>query len=265
MEDTVASVKVWISRRLAFLLAAGLGAGALAQGAGTDRPLLRHLVMEAVYVREAADTAWHIRIADRLPTPPGLYAIVYGERGDVVLQAEIPSGTYSPEKPFELTIPRDGAAQQYVIKILGVDQNVNAVTLPLTDLPLEVYGGRNGGTFVMPYPTNREIRRLAFQTPPGEGPVVFVASDQILRVFDSDGALVADNRPASGANQATNSLLLSRQPGKTLWLDPGNANQFGTARGTEKLFVAFDPERWFLPALAWDLESRPWWKGLNNP
>jgi hypothetical protein len=246
------------------LLVMGMGRPAPAQDIPSDKPLVRHLIMNATHVREARDQSWHLHVTGNLPTSPGLYVIVYNERGDVVHQGAIPAGTYSPEAPFLLEVPKDGLAQQYVIKLLGVNRNFEGITLPMTDLPFEVYEGRDGGTFVMPYPASGEIRRLTFQASPGESNLALTAGNQVLRVLDSHGGLVADNRPADGSGKATNSLLLATQPGRVYWLDPGNANQFGTVKGTAKLYLAFDPERWFAPTTTWDLESRPWWKGLNK-
>jgi hypothetical protein len=224
--------------------------------------------MDATYVRETSDQAWHLVITDRLPTPPGMYAIVYNERGDVVHHGEIPAGAYSPEAPFRIEIPKDGLAQQYVIKLIGVNQNFDAIDLPMTDLPFEVYGGRDlygGAAWVMGYPTRGEVRRLAFQVKPGGGSVMFTGSGQ-MRILDHRGAVVVDKmddrQPGANAKRSTAVLTLSAQPGQTYWLDPGNANQIGTPKDSAKIYFAFDPERWFGPDIRWALESRPWWKGL---
>lgn len=237
------------------LLLTALSGRTLAQAAVPDKPLLRQLIMEAAYVREIHDQEWHIRVTCQLPTPPGLYVAVYNERGDLVHHGEIPAATYTPENPFILTIPRDGLAQQYVIKPLGVNADVSSVTLPITDLPFEVYGGKGNGIFVMPYPGHGEIRRLAFQANPGVTNVTFFGGVRNMRVLNAKGDVVADNT-------AADNLVLAPQAGQTYWLDPGNANQIQTPKGTEKVYFTFNPEQWFSPSITWDLESRPWWKGL---
>lgn len=236
-------------------LLVGRGEDASAQAITVDTPLVRHLVMNATYVRETRDQAWRLRITGRLPTPPGMYAIIYNERGDLVFQGAIPVGDYSAEAPFVLEIPKDGLAQQYVIKLLGVNQNFDGVALPMTDLPFEVYAGRGNGIFVMPYPKGGEIRRLAFQVNPGVTNITFFGGVRNLRVMDADGVVVADNT-------SDDNLKLVPQSGRTYWLDPGNANQIQTPKGTEKVFFTLNPEQWFFPSITWDLDSRPWWKGL---
>jgi hypothetical protein len=164
-----------------------------------------------------------------------------------------------------MEVPADGAAQVYVIKLIGPNANCFGVALPMTDLPFEVYEG----TFVMPYPTpgTKEIRRLAFQARPGVDKVAFTGAGN-MRVFDSKGQVVADNAPAGGAQSPKSSratpgeVQLTPKPGQTYWLDPGNAHQFQTAKGSPKVHLTFDPQRWFHPEISWDLESRPWWKGI---
>ena len=240
-------------RTVAGLLMVGMGGPVRAQPFSADTALLRHLRMKATYVRETRDQAWHIRAAGTVPTPPGLYVIVYNERGDIVRHGEIPSGTYSTAAPFLLEVPADGIAQQYVIKLLGVNASLHGITLPMTDLPFEVYEG----TFVMPYPVSREIRRLAFRANPGMKKVTFTGGVRNMRVLDAKGAVVADNKTVDELN-------LTPRPGQTYWLDPGNANQFQNPKGTEKTYLTFDPRRWFFPTIAWDLDSRPWWKGLTK-
>jgi hypothetical protein len=238
------------------LLMLGMCGRAPAQAISPDTPRVRHLEMGATYVRESRDLAWHIRVTDRVPTPPGLYVVVYDEKGDILKHGEIPAGPYSPEAPFAMEIPADGLAQQYVIKLLGSYQNFSAVRLPMTDLPFEVYEGSRGGTtFGVPYGAGRETRRLAFQVKPGTQKVALTGGVNNMRFLDSQGVAIADNR-ADGA------LTMSPKPGQTYWLDPGNARQVQTTKESAKIFLALDPERWFCPTVTWDLESRPWWKGL---
>jgi hypothetical protein len=266
------------------LLAAGMGCGALAQPFGADTPLLRRLRMDATYVREAKDQAWRLRIVGAVPTSPGLYVVVYNEAGGIVRHGQVPSATYTPAAPFLLDVPADGAAQQYVIKLLGPNANCHGVTLPMTDLPFEVYEG----TFVMPYPTGKEIRRLAFKVTPDVKEVTFTGGS--MRILDSRGNVVAaDSGPRSAAptvnpkhrndvpspaelaiaktkkTGALNQVVLTPQPGQTYWLDPGNANQFQTPKGSPTVYLTFEPERWFSPTVTWDLDTRPWWKGILRP
>jgi hypothetical protein len=111
-----------------------------------------------------------------------------------------------------------------------------------------------------------------------------------MRILDSRGNVVAaDSGPRSAAptvnpkhrndvpspaelaiaktkkTGALNQVVLTPQPGQTYWLDPGNANQFQTPKGSPTVYLTFEPERWFSPTVTWDLDTRPWWKGILRP
>lgn len=249
------------------LLAMAIPGGASAQTVSTETPLARHLEMDAAYVREVKDQAWHIRVTEEVRTPPGLYVVVYGEKGDIVRHGEIPARPYSAEAPFIMEIPADGAAQQYVIKILAPYQNYAGIHLPLTDLPLEVYRGSKGGTtFGIPYGEKGEIRRWAFQAAPG-GERLTMTGAANMCVLDTRGTVVAGATTGRAAGKAkpVGELSLTLTPGQGYWLDPGNARQVQTSKASGLLYLSAEPERWFYPAITWDLETRPWWKGLFTP
>lgn len=247
-------------------------------------PLWRHLEMNAAYVRETKDQAWTIRISGDFPAPPGLYFIVYNEKGDVALKSPVPAGSYSPEAPFVLTVPADGLAQQYVIKWVGatgpVGCNYFRGPLPMTDLPFEVYGGFSGYSAVLwtqggrfyilhPPPSGKQLRRVSFQVKPGVESITFTGSAN-LRILDDRGAVVAEGKsykappPPAAGSKATPAagLTVKTRPGQIYWVDPGKDPGFETAEGSEKVYVTFDPERWFSPSLTWELDTRPWEKGL---
>ncbi len=253
------------------LLMTGLGSEAAAQAVTPGAPLVRRLSINGLYVREARDQAWHIRIMVPMSIPPGGYVIVYNERGDIVHHGGIPTGAYSPAAPYVVTVPADGVAQQYVVKLQsaignGAGWNRFNGPLPMTDLPFEVYAGYGrwgaelglqGGTFNL-FATGAagEVKRIAFQVNPGVEKLSFKGGAD-LRILDDTGAVIGEK----GTNAAL--ALAVPQPGRVYWVDPGKANTFETAeKGPEKLYMTFDPERWFSPSLTWDMDSRPWYKGL---
>jgi hypothetical protein len=256
------------------LLAAGLCGQARAQATTAGSQLVPHLGMNAAYVREARDQAWHIRITDKMPTSPGGYVIVYNERGDIVHHGEIPKGDYSAESPFVLTVPADGAAQQYVIKLLGVPATLGAITLPVSDLPFEVYDGvehHGSKLFSMPGAGRGEIVRYAFQVKPGVAKMTLVAAGP-MRILGPDGAVLAETTPApttapkgQKVAPADVPLDLKALAGQIYWLDPLKSWKVETPKDSEKLYLTLDPAKWFSPTITWDLDSRPWWKGLFKP
>lgn len=252
------------------LLSTGLGSQASAQAVAPDAPLARRLTINALYVREAQDQAWHIRIMNGMPVLPGGYVVVYNESGDIAYHGEIPAGAHSPEAPFVVTVPADGAAQQYVVKLLsskGVGGwNRYNGPMPMTDLPFEVYAGYGGwgaeqtfqgGKFtIVTDARDREAKRIAFKVNPGVTNLTFAGAAD-MRILDEAGVIVAEK----GTNAAL--VLTAPQSGRVYWVDPGSGNMFETAaKGPEKLYLTFDPDRWFSPSITWDLDSRPWWKGL---
>jgi hypothetical protein len=228
-----------------------------------DGPLTRLLQMNACYVKEDRDRAWQIRIVGNLPHGPGVYVIVYNEAGDIVHQSSAPYGAHPPEKPYLIEVPEDGKAQQYVIKLLGPQKNLKAISLPLTDLPHEVYGDTYfsfGGN-----PASGPRRIVGFQPPSNGQPIHFSGYKGDYRILDDTGQIIADSKDkvavdSKGRNsQPAVTMVLPLPAGKTFWIEPYQLNSLSLLEG--KLYLTFDPQRWFEPKLAWTLDTRPWWKG----
>ncbi len=230
----------------------------------TIKPLLtRQLQFQSCYVKEDADLAWKIRLSGNMPDGPGLFVIVYNETGDIVHRAAVPCGEHTAENPYVITIPADGKIQQYVVKLLGQEDNLRNLTLPLTDLSHEVYGDGSWYSFGQGKSGDRRI--VAFQAPADGSVMKFSGYKGDYRILDDLGAVVADSKDKvpldpNGRNaQPKVKMDLTLPPGKTFWLEPYGVQYLASETN---LYLTFNPERWFEPNLAWDLKSRPWWKGL---
>lgn len=231
------------------------------------QPLTRQLMFSAVYVKEKVDQAWRLRITGDLPRGPGIHVLIYDEAGGFMSRYDVPWGEYTDETPFTVDVPADGKAQQYVIKVLGQQDNMNGLRLPLTDLPYEVYSGSG---FAFGYGDARTQRRIvAFQVA-DETPIHFSGWRADYRILDAAGATVADSKdhilpegdPRRVGDMRNHEAIFNLKPGNTYWLDPYGV-MYLSVRG-KRLYLTFDPERWFEPKLDWSLEDRPWWKGIVN-
>lgn len=229
----------------------------LVSSALADAPLTRSLMFDTCCVRETRDQEWHVRIVGTLPRGPGLYAMVYNDEGKRIVTCEIPFGVYTDAKPFLLTVPADGLAQEYVIKLVGQQDNFTGIRLPMTDLPFEVYRGRY---FAIGYPTApNQVRKVAFKLGPG---MKFAAQGHTggFRILNAKGELVADSSK-DGPKEKGALFEPALRVGETYWIDPPGIFYLGAR---DPLYLTFDPDRWFAPAGKLDIDKLGWWKGLGQ-
>lgn len=228
-----------------------------ATGRAADAPLTRSLMFDTCCVKETRDQEWHIRIVGTLPRGPGLFAMVFNEEGKRIVATPVPFGTYTEAKPFVLTVPADGAAQEYVIKLVGQQDNFTGIRLPMTDLPFEVYRGRY---FAIGYPTAAgQLRRVAFKLTP-EAKFAGRGHGGGFRILDATGTLLGDSAK-DGPKERGAFYELALKAGETYWIDPPGTFYFETREPT---CLTFDPERWFAPSGKPDIEKLEWWKGLSR-
>jgi len=233
-----------------------------------NRRLTRQLMFSAVYVKEEVDRPWQLRVTGNLPRGPGLHVLIYNEAGNFLKRADAPWGIHHRNKPFTIDIPADGKAQQYVIKVLGQQDNLNGLQLPLTNLPFEVYGDRS---FAFGHGTaGKELRLVSFQPNVDGRPIHFSGWSAHYRILDATGNPFADSKDLKLSDDDTRKkggprhyeMIVPLKPGKTYWIDPYQI-MYLKVHGAN-LYLTFDPMRWFEPNLTWTLESRPWWKGVVN-
>jgi len=250
---------------LVVIIVIALGGAAANAQAQSAPELARSVMSEAIYVREAQDQAWRVRIVGTLPRGPGLFIIVWNEAGEVIHAGEVPFGTHTAEQPFVIELPADGAAQQYVIKLVGQQDNHTGLFMPITDLPFEVYGGTG---FAIGYARKPgQVRKVALRVPADAAEVLFSGHGD-FRIAAEDGSLVKDTKtdgiPVGDERRYFKSgseLPVTLDPQKTYWIEPYALMYLGAR---EPVYFAFDVKRWFGPKLTWSIQTTRWWEGVGR-
>ena len=254
-----------MERRLLCRFTALLTVACLAGTAGRafpEKPLVRSLMASAVFVRETKDQEWHIRVVGSLPCGPGIYVVVFNAQKKMVFHGEIPFGTYAETKPFLLTVPADGVTGDYAIKLVGQQDDIMGLVLPLTDLHHEVYDGT--GT-ALGYAPAGQARLVAFKVPEGQTQIQATGGRGNFRILKADGSVLIDSKtaaiPADSPEKhwKKDELEIRAQvaPGQTYWFDPYEIFYFGFK---DPVYLTFDPDLWFAPTFS--LGDVKWWKGI---
>jgi hypothetical protein len=258
-----------------FLVAA---TGAAATGAGMTNGAAPSIMADAIYVREPADGAWSIRLRGQIPSLSGAWLLAFDSAGKVLHSGLVPHGDYPDEKPFILAFPPDGRAGDYAIRLIGRQEDLMGVRLPLTDLPFEVYGGRqfavSGGKASrvcfkgLDRPKAKASLEDALAVAEGEADapkadeggtrVTLGAYKGHLTVRDEAGKTVADTRTLLPGTENevlkySNLTTFPTAPGATYWLE----RECLYFSSTNAFYIAVDPGRWFQPDPRH--ESIKWW------
>lgn len=196
--------------------------------AGETGPKETPLLFGEVCVREGKDQAWTVRIRGEVPSLAGCYVLVHDSEGKLVMKKHVPHGNYSDDKALDLTIPKDGRAEDYRIIVVGQEADIRGLNLPLTDLQLEVYGRT---LFAIRPPAS-----LWFLAEPGGQK--FSGHSGEVRVLDG-------TTPTAGP----------LEPGKLYRLDTGKTFYF---RADPGVYLNFSPDRCFLPEAK--LGKIAWWQ-----
>lgn len=232
------------------VLAAVTRWGASEPAADTNRYAV---TADGYYGREPKDGVWHIRLVGEIPSLCGAYLVVHDAAGRTVHHGPIPHGLYPAERPFDVAIPADGRAGDYKIVLVGHQRDKLGVTWPFTDLDAEVFGGC---TFAI----SRDAGRLpAFRAPPGIDAMKLGAYKGHLQVLDEAGTVVADTRVSGVEEKYDRTVEFAVTTGAVYRLKR-DCFYFRDYLG-KRLFMAFDPARWFFPDPA--LDDVAWWEGVQ--
>ena len=151
----------------------------------------RHIMPNGYYVRESEDQEWHIAVSGKIPSLCGIYLIVYDKSGKVVHHGVVPHGDYGAESPFRVTVPKDGVAGDYKIKIIGNQPTTWESNLPLKRLK----GGLLRHRHVLgtrPRPWRQGLCPVPNAARAGRAGFACVQGHLVVK--DESGAVVADTR-----------------------------------------------------------------------
>ena len=209
-------------------------------------PKLLRIQANGIYLREATDGPWQLTLTGAIPSLCGAYILVLDAAGKVVHHGVVPHGEYPPDKPLRIPIAADGLAGDYLVKLIGYQDDVMGLAMPLSDLPLEVYGHHS-------FAIAHELKDVPiwFRLPPGQTTLTIGGYKGHLRVRDAQGKTVAESR--------LDGYYAGEKYGQKyrfchvmeLELQPETPYQLFREclyfHSTEPLYLAFDPQRWFVP------------------
>lgn len=209
------------------------------------------------FIQETKDQAWSFNISGNVISMCGIYVIVYDVNKKIIYQGNVPYGKYPLEKPYVITIKKDGAVGDYKIKIIGAQPDFMALNLPLTELK-EVYEIKGGTTI-----GHEKDRYLMFQVPPSQKELTVSAYKGQLQVMEeASGKVVADTSKGKngGSDQKSkfrfsNYITFKPRPGITYRLEP-KAFYFGF--GDDTVYAMFKTDGWFSPNPK--LREIKWWR-----
>jgi len=212
--------------------------------ADSERP--SPLSYQSAFLREPTDRAWSITLIGSVPSLPGCYLLVHDAVGKHLVGRVIPHGDYPAENPLRIDIPADGTAGDYQLIIIGFEDDRMALHLPLTDLPLEVYGKTHFAATAK--------SKFYFRAPPEVKTVNIYSYGGSLRVFENETEALDTKR--DGTLERYNwSATLALRADSLYRIETYGCRYFGSKDG---VYLAIDPERWFVPDAK--LEEFKWWQ-----
>lgn len=221
----------------------------------------QRFMAHAYYFREVTDQPWNIKIIGEIPSMAGAYIIIHDVRGKILYKGTIDYGEYPEKKPFLIHFPADGVTGDYKFILLGQQQDFTNMDLPVSDLPLEVYGGKWFSFMAITQPTAFRVRSgtkvLGMRSYRGHSKVY---DDKMQVVADSKAGLnlmkpTEDNK--GFYNALDNPLEFEIDSKRHYWLSVG-----GYFEPREDIFFAFDLARLFEPDPR--LENWKWWRLVNK-
>ncbi len=206
------------------------------------------LFFKEAFVREDTDKPWAIVLKGEIASLAGCYIIVHNTQGRQLAIRHVESGRYPSEAPFRIEIAVDGETGDYRVLIVGHQQDVMGVKLPMTTLDYEVYGSDNFAA--------RNAPSLWFQIRPGEEQSLFSGHSGAVRVKDGENVVLQTQimKGGKGASASTTGKV-QLQPGRFYQLEIMDTFYFSIKPNP---LLAFDPRRWFLPNS--DVGQVAWWQ-----
>ncbi len=229
--------------RLSRALLLGLLVAAPCVGVATEAGGGHQLYFSGAFVRTVPGEEWSIRITGRVPSLSGCYLLVHDAKGNVRHEQAIAQGDYE-DNPLEIRIPKSERAEDLRCVIIGQQEDVMGVNLPLTTLAYEVYGGKHFG--------KRSADILYFRPEGPNAELAIWGSAGSVKVL-KEGRLLLEAKPETAKRKSP--VAFHFTPGELYQLDTSHTFYFGMSHVA---YLAFEPGRLFQPDPA--LASAPWWQ-----
>lgn len=215
----------------------------------TTEPVEPRLMMSNIYFHEDHDQPWELRIVGTVTSLPGVFLIIHDARGRITLKHHVPHGRYTADQPLIIPIPKDAYAGDYRMIILGYQEDIRGLHMPLASLPKEVYGGT---VFAA-----RNAPPLYFKAPPGVETLSIRSSSGKQQVYEGDQVVL--DTGTDGELQGRNWVApLKVKPDAVYNFRNLNVFYFGSPDG---LLLCFDINRWFVPDNK--ITEIKWWKSTQ--
>ncbi|MCM8803272.1 MAG: hypothetical protein NC827_08210 [Candidatus Omnitrophica bacterium] len=205
-----------------------------------------NIYSKGYYFYEKEDREWHINFKGKISSFCGIYFILFNEKGDIFYCGVIPSSDYS-EKPYTIKIQKDKITGFYKGVIVGEETITDSLSLPLSDLEYEVYGGD--------YFATHYKGRLYFRVE-SDGVYVLGAYKGNLKVLNEKGEIIADTRITKKAEKYDNLTEFEAKKDNVYILEK-ECRYFKVKEG-KKIFLSNDAKKLFIPDPS--LDKIEWWK-----
>lgn len=183
-----------------------------------------------VVLREDQDRAFDIHLRGTIGAD-GMDVQVFGPDSQLVQRTQAPGNTAERAAPFTITVPADGKTGQYVV-LLGAREGQDELSVPLTDLPGEVYPRgywmQTAATRFFTRTANAEGGQIAVQPHKGKARLSTADFSETLASTDT-GEYVRATMPDAG-----------------VWIEM--TCRYVHMADNEPITLAVSPSRWFEPA-----------------
>ncbi|MHC4872943.1 MAG: hypothetical protein ACYTFY_13960 [Planctomycetota bacterium] len=221
-----------------------------------------NLKASGVYFRESVDVGWKVRMICNITSMAGIMAVIHDENAEIIYKGVVPRGKYTDEKPYLISIPKDKKTGDYKLVFLGHEKELRSINMPVTTLSKEVYGGTSFAV-----ESTVPQTKVFFQVPEkvtlrmgGYKGHMAVSDKKGNLLFDTEKIGKGEGRGYVEKSQASWYYRMNVD------LEPGNV--YGIVRKScfyfqsdKKIFLTFDPERWFFPSLK--LQEVNWWENVK--
>lgn len=215
----------------------------------TKSPAEPRLMMSNIYFHEEHDQPWELRITGNVPSFAGMLLMMHDARGNITLKRHVPHGQYAADQPLIIPIPADGIAGDYRLIILGHQEDIRGLHMPLSSLSKEVYDGTNFAA--------RNAPPLYFKAPPGVETLRISSYSGQQQVYEGE-QVVLDTKTDGELTGRTWVAPLKIKPNAVYNFRNLKVFYFGSPDG---LLLCFDINRWFVPDQK--LSEIRWWQSAQ--